>query len=95
MDSSSDSQLRLDISASSPKNVIVSRATLQSHLNEKVTFNAIPWRMLRFTYQQESNLVDYVFNQTDGCRIRKETVLDIYWAVYIGWRDVQRWKAMK
>ena len=50
----------------------VPRATLQTHFNEKVTLDANPWKMSRFTYQEERNLVDYACNRTDmGVRFDK------------------------
>jgi len=54
----------------------VPRATLQTHLNEKVTLEANPGRMSRFTHQQERKLVDYARNRTDmGVRFTKKQFL--------------------
>jgi len=55
----------------------VSRATLQTHHNEKVTLDAKPERISRFTYQQERKLVDYACNWADmgGVRLGKKQFL--------------------
>jgi len=54
----------------------VSRPTLQTHLNEKVTLDANPGKMSRFTYQQEIKLMDFACNRTDiGVRFDKKQFL--------------------
>jgi len=54
----------------------VPRATLQTRLNGKVSLDAKPGRMSRFTYQQERKLVDYSCNRADmGVRFGKKQFL--------------------
>ena len=43
----------------------VSRAILQTRINQKVTLHAKPGRWSRFTYQQEKKPVDYACNRAD------------------------------